>query len=620
MQKLPLVINKERRRFEVPRQVTALAVSADGRQIAFGLGDGTVRLRKVESGEELRKFNAKGRLACDLAFSPDGKRVLCGGQYGLLILWNVQTQDEEAVFEGHRGDVEGVAFSPDGTQLVSTSQTDGDKTVRLWDIASGKELNRFNGQREAVSRAVFAPDGRSVFFCTGWSEKRRVTGHIWNLETGNLLPRFETDDSARGGLSLSGDGRRALTPGSSARGDCLYLWETQTGRVLHRVEVSGPLGQAVLSPNGLYALTGGIYTLERDYYKCFASLYDLESCREICRFEGHTSTVNHVRFSPDGRFVFTAANDGVRLWELPVLPGNVPFGKGEICCFQGHTAEVTSVAFAPDGARVLSGSLDKTVRLWDMRSGLEVRRFEGHGDVVRGVAFTPGGHYVLSGGDDRTLRLWSVANGKELRSIPQPAEVTCVACSPDGRAALTACMDKSMRLWELDTCQALQSFYGHTDLIQNASFSWDGRWIASTGPDGTRIWETATGQARKWLRMPQQASSVAFAPDGFRFLSTERPGWHAEQAEDVLKARDWTGGLTRVWGEPHTRLALSPDERWLLIGTGSNLERLSWAGSEGSRSYQGHSAVVTSVAFAPVGLLAVSGSADRTVRVWGLGD
>jgi WD40 repeat protein/serine/threonine protein kinase len=626
-QNLPLVINKEQQRWVVPQasRVNSLAVSADGRQFLTASGDRIVRLWNLDSETPAGQFDTQGRMVFGLAFSPDGKQALCGGERGMLVLWNLQTQKVDVTFEGHSALITSVAFSPDGSRVLSSSTDPGawlDSTVRYWDRINGRDLNRFNAQRRQVNKALFLPNGRQVLFGTGaGAETRLATARLWDLETGNISARFETEDFGFGGLSLAGDGQRALTPAYPSGTQSLFVWEAQSGRVLRRIELPGLAGHgAVLSGNGQYVLTGGGGFQGSTHLECFIHLYDVQSCREICRFGGHTGSVQHVCFAPGERTIFSGADDGtVRLWELPILPRNLPFGKGEVCCFQGHTAAVTSVAFSPDGLRVLSGSLDGTARLWDLTSGLEVRRFEGHGEAVRAVAFTPGGHHVLAAGDDRAVRLWSVANGKELRMIPQPAEVTCLACSPDGRAVLAGAMDKNLRLFDLDTARELQGFYGHPASIRACAFSPDGRWVVSLGEGGTRLWDVQTGQERKW-GTPQAGGTAVLAPNGFRCLAVENLGMRVLSADDVLKLKDWRPGGAPSYQLPVTPPVLSPDGRWLVVGSGSNVELSSTAGPKGWRTFRGHKAQVTSVALAPFGLLAVSGGADLTVRVWGLGD
>jgi WD40 repeat protein len=148
-------------------------------------------------------------------------------------------------------------------------------------------------------------------------------------------------------------------------------------------------------------------------------LWDLETGREVHRFQKHTGWVLGVAFSRDGQHALSGSSDGtLRLWNVASgqeLVGRLAagwlgrlWGRHELRRFQGHAQSVTAVAYCPTGRFVLSGSLDQTVRLWDAATGQELHRFEGHTEAVLSVAISADGRYALSGGADRTIRLWGL--------------------------------------------------------------------------------------------------------------------------------------------------------------------------------------------------------------------
>jgi uncharacterized caspase-like protein/tricorn protease-like protein len=275
--------------------------------------------------------------------------------------------------------------------------------------------------------------------------------------------------------------------------------------------------------------------------------------RLIREFAGHSRSVYSVAFSPDGRQILSGSlDDTLRQWEVK--------SGTQTLEFKGHAGSVRSVAFAPDGRGALAGGTDKVLHLWDATSGASIRVFKGHSDYIRSVAFARSGQYVLSGSDDKTMRLWDATSGAMIREFKGHSRwVTSVAFSPDGRHVLSGCEDKTARLWDVSSGASIRDFTGHSASVRSVAFSPDGRHIVTGSLDKTlRVWDALSGaQIRELTGHSDAIYAVAFSPDGRRIASGSKDNtirlWDAGSGALIAEFKGHAGPVNSV--------AFSPDGR-----------------------------------------------------------
>lgn len=281
---------------------------------------------------------------------------------------------------------------------------------------------------------------------------------------------------------------------------------------------------------------------------------------------------------------------------------------------------VKSVAFSPDGKRIVSGSYDYTIRIWDAETGSLIGQPLKCHEVVYSVAFSPDGKRIVSGSSNNTLRIWDAESGKQIGQSLQghTGEVYSVAFSPDGKRIVSGSGDNTIQIWDSKTGTKIgEPMKGHNDKVGSVAFSPDGKRIVSGSDDWTiRIWNAETGERIGLPLTGHKGSvgSVAFSPDGKQIVSGSSDNtlriWDTDSGK--LIGQPLEGHATRVYS-----VAFSPDGKRIVSGSSDQTLRI-WDAKTGKQMGQwgGHQASVLSVAFSPDGKRIVSGSYDNTLRIW----
>ena len=337
-----------------------------------------------------------------------------------------------------------------------------------------------------------------------------------------------------------------------------------------------------------------------------------------------SSSTTSVSASEDGRTVAAVQHDG-----QPVILVN---GRSHLTVLvapplhdkplAGHTDRVNCCSVTPDGSSAVSGSNDKTLRLWDLSTGKCTRVMKGHTDLVLCCSVTPDGSSAVSGSADNTLRLWDLSTGKCTRVMEGHTNwVRCCSVTPDGSSAVSGSEDYTLRIWDLSTGKCTRVMKGHTNSVNCCSVTPDGSsavsgsWAVSGSEDYTlRVWDLRTGECTRVMEgHTSWVYCCSVTPDGSSAVSGS--------TDKTLRLWDLrTGKCTRVM-EGHTGwvycCSVTPDGSSAVWGSKDSTLRL-WDLSTGkcTRVMEGHTNSVNCCSVTPDGSSAVSGSGDKTLRIW----
>ena len=368
--------------------VTAL-FSPDGRHLASGSGDKTVRFwdLNTETPHHVCKGHANWVLA--MAWSPDGKLLASGDKAGHVMIWDPVTgKTRGRVLTGHKQWITSLAWEPlhlarGISRKVASASKDGD--VRVWDTVTGQCLRSMTGHTSSVTSIRWG--GGGLLYTA--SQDRTIK--VWRATDGVLCRTLQGHGHWVNVVALNTD--YVMRTGAWDPKDAKIVkdekeMEPETLKTLAEKRYSD-----VLSVVGEEILVSG-----SDDFTLFLWKPGSEKT-SFARLTGHQQLVNDVKFSPDARLIASASFDkSLRLW----------CGKTGrfLAVLRGHVQAVYQLAWAADSRLVVSGSADSTLKLWSVEQKKLHTDLPGHGDEVYTVDWSPDGQRVVSGGKDKLLRIW----------------------------------------------------------------------------------------------------------------------------------------------------------------------------------------------------------------------
>lgn len=455
-----------------------------------------------------------------------------------------------------------------------------------------RERNRLEGHGGAVQSVAFSPGGEVIASASADS-----TIKLWRRD-GSILQTLTKHKDGVFSVSFSLDGQILISASSDKT---INLWQRQhnnTFTLLRSITDKEGIAAVSLSPDkqtiatATNATARGKYTVKLWYY----------NGKLLSTFPEHNDQVRDLNFSPDGQILASASLDKtIKLWNVKnyKLVNNI---KG--------TEKFFGVRFV-DNQTIAVASADHTVQIWNLK-GQQIRTLKGHTDDVLYLDVSRDGKTIASTSSDRTVKIWNLKDGQKLQNIEITNEtINQASFSPDSKMIALASTDQSVYIWSRNGMVSPTILQG-----TSLSFSPDSQIIVSGNKDGTvKLWHRDGKWWRTFKADNKKILKVNFSPDGKTIASVSKDG--------TLNLWNLKGELINTLKEDKNGvlgMSFSPDSKKIALANSDNTVKL-WELDKKLtllKTFVDHNKEVKSVSFSPDGKTIASASDDRTVKLWSL--
>jgi len=564
--------------------ITAIVFTSDDCHILSASRDKTIKLWNLNKNEILRSFVGHNAEVTSLEYSNADKDSFISGSKDFLIkLWDMNTGKLIRNFEGHRASVNSLRMCPNGKIVLSGSE---DKSIKLWDKTNGNLIKTLEGHLEPVITAMFSSDGLNII-----SVSKDNSVKFWERNPGTMVKSFNGQNHYIYALAVSKDGSR-ICSGSADK--TVKVFDRNTGNLLRTFEGhENDIKSVSFSPDKKLIASAS--------FDNNVKIWDVENglCMHTIK---HDRFVNSVVFSPDGSILASGSLDKtIKIWDVlaqkPLKTLKEPDKKG-----------INALCFSPDGLFLASSSENhKGFRIWNIEKGFVLHTFIGHQKDVLSIVYSPDGTKIATGSMDKTIIMWNAKSFDKMAGFEHLEEVNCVAFSPDGKLILSGGV--TIKVWDITRGSLLKSLEGHNGAVKGVIMTDDNQTIISCSTDKTiRLWERSKGKIFK--------KSLQLEPGGSSFVIIEG---------NVIKFIDVIEGtlLNTLIGHNDIIKCYCFSKQILKKGnfilTGSadrTIKQWNYGTGKCSNTYEGHTGPINSVLYTLDESLVISASDDKTIKIW----
>jgi WD40 repeat protein len=339
---------------------------------------------------------------------------------------------------------------------------------------------------------------------------------LWSLPGHELLAKWRGSLVSATAIAASHDGKQLAT---GAENGAMSLWNLAAETPPPLAGTTGaPVTIFALSPSRSLLAIAGVANGKPAIF-----VRNLDNGQLAHTLLGHDAAIRSLAFAKDNNRLVSGSDDRtIRVWNLANAQ------QPQQNKLEGLTASVTAVAFSPDANQVLSGTADHAVRLWNLADATPVMDFAGHTGPILGVGFAANVPFSIS--TDRSVRFWNPADGKQTRAFNDQAGTKAWTLSADGTQLAVAADDKNIRLYQMANGQLLQTLTGHTAEAVALAFAADGKRLITTAviagqPSESIVWDLALNPPRvQEILLQVDVTAALFDKQAGRLLLGDRQG------------------------------------------------------------------------------------------------
>jgi WD40 repeat protein len=564
-------------------------------------------------GPLIRSLRAPG--PAYIVSTTQGVQLLTVSPDSTLMIWNTDNGRCMRTLELTSVDVCAFLLSPDHTRIITVSK---DGTFNVLNFTTGQCIHTLNRNNGAIRCMAISSDGEKLV-----SASHDHILRVWELETGRCIQILESPSrqaftvkftpdgtqllAAQAAFEFTPDGKRLIT---ASYNHLVELWDLRSGQLTNTVFVNADTFETVVDePDGKCLQLNDWWAVPVWDVEGFRTASADESVEPLMVLEGHTNRVDVLMLSTDAKKLITGSRDTtIKVWDLQ---------SGEcLQTLEGHSNRISALEFTPDQKRLVSGAEDKTLKVWDLGTGKCLTTLYGHGGAVGAIALTSSGKHVISASDDATVKVWDLTKHyPNVQLNRHRARISALAVTPNDKKVISGSFDGGMKVWDFESHECLYTLEAHSGEINAIGVTPDGKTIVSGSSDKLlKVWNLESGECRATLAGHDgEIYTIALSGDGKQIVSGSEDGtlrvWTLDNSESIsiLEGHHW---------QSVSSISISSDGKRMISADKFGTLRI-WNFNTGQciATLEGHTGVVCAMLTSD-GRTIISRSNDNVLKIW----